>query len=229
MPNWVSNSLSVSGDSATLKAMAEKLNTPVTKHHPELSNVDGEWKEVEATQLFSNPIFSFFNVIAPTDLETYYATPKLEPRIEKEFNPWPSILNDIATKNDWYNWNVRNWGTKWDIAAFDGEQYGSTTVEEISPEQLLYHFQTAWSPVFPVIEKLSEQYPTLVFDYEYEEEQGWGGEAAWKDGEITFQSQYDEPNSHTDFVERDNEDGCVCSWLEDSESWYDDCPREVEA
>ena len=41
--------------------------------------------------------------------------------------------------NDWYNWRVANWGTKWDVGGEDA--YYSN-----NPEGLVLSFDTAWSP-----------------------------------------------------------------------------------
>jgi len=49
---------------------------------------------------------------------------------------------------------------------------------------------TAWSPPIPAIQKLSSQYPTLLFTLSYEEEQGWGGEMEILRGEIISSSEY---------------------------------------
>ena len=69
---------------------------------------------------------------------------------------------------NWYDWNIENWGTKWD--AVD---------TEIDKGENHFHlvFQTAWSCPDPVIKVLiglcvERQ---LTFSYYFEEEQGWGG------------------------------------------------------
>jgi hypothetical protein len=70
-----------------------------------------------------------------------------------------------------------------------------------------------------------EKFPTLMFTFECEEEQGWGVEYAGEDGELSVVREWDVPNSHADYVERDNEDGCACAQDWDAEDWYDDCPN----
>jgi hypothetical protein len=72
--------------------------------------------------------------------------------------------------------------------------------------------------------KLSEQYPTLEFDYEYEEEQGWGGACTFLGGEDVACYEYDSPMSHADHKERDKE--CVCEYS-DPEDGYEDCPVDT--
>lgn len=51
---------------------------------------------------------------------------------------------------NWYDWNIKNWGTKWN--ASDSEEKGGKIT-----------FQTAWSPPVPVILATSKQFPKLEF------------------------------------------------------------------
>jgi hypothetical protein len=48
---------------------------------------------------------------------------------------------------DWYNWQVQNWGTKWDVGA-DGQP-----AQDI-PGGLMLSFDSAWSPPTTAYEKL---------------------------------------------------------------------------
>ncbi len=47
------------------------------------------------------------------------------------------------TGRNWYEWNTRNWGTKW--GAYD------LHIEEREPERLAFRFSTAWSVPEPVL------------------------------------------------------------------------------
>ena len=221
MPNWVYNTLVVSGDKVSLDAMREQLNKPITKNFPD-HNWNTETKSydiVPATQTYSNPVFAFWNVVAPTDLDAYYGDSE---KLDGE-NLIASIAKGFQVGMDWYNWNVRNWGTKWDIAVSDADKYANTTLEVNEDGSLLYHFETAWSPVSEVISKLSEMYPSLSFDYEYEEEQGWGGSQLWENGEIVSEDTYDIPSSHADFQNHPFRE-CECQTNDDPSWWYSDCP-----
>ena len=62
---------------------------------------------------------------------------------------------------DWYDWSVKNWGTKWNAC--------NTIFAEDCPEEI--QFDTAWSDVRNLILKLSEKYPELEIEYDYAEEQ----------------------------------------------------------
>lgn len=53
----------------------------------------------------------------------------------------------------WYEWARENWGTKW--SAYNAEIGEDNTIM----------FNTAWSRAMPVIQKLSENFPDLYFEY----------------------------------------------------------------
>jgi hypothetical protein len=226
MPNWVYNSVLVSGDKISLNALKEQLNTPVTKHFPTMKFNEElkEWVGTPSVQQYSNPVFSFWNVVTPNDLDTYYGKEVEEIDID---NFKQTFTNAITNGQSWYYWNLRHWGTKWDIAVEDGQEYPDTTLEITDDGTLMYHFQTAWSPVHEIFNVLSQEFPTLEFDYEYEEEQGWGGSATWLGGELVSQSEYHEPSSHADYVARVNRE-CNCETEDDPVYWYSDCPADTE-
>ena len=49
-------------------------------------------------------------------------------------------------KNNWYDWNIENWGTKWN--AYE---------TEITEDYI--QFRSAWNPPIPVLKKLSSLFP----------------------------------------------------------------------
>jgi len=63
--------------------------------------------------------------------------------------------------DNWYDWQVNNWGTKWDAHVC------SETKNEDS-----FHvwFDTAWSPPTLWLEKVHNMFPDLSFELKYEEE-----------------------------------------------------------
>lgn len=227
MPNWVFNSVVISGDKVSLDKLQAQLNKPVTKYYPDSSfnKETQQWEDTPAVQNYSNPVFSFWNVIAPTDLDTYFATQRFTPPAEGE-TIMDKVVREMGVNNDWYNWNCRHWGTKWDIAVRDDDKYATTRLEITDDGSLMYHFETAWSPVLEIFEILSQQYPELEFQYEYEEEQGWGGECIWENGELSYQREYDIPESHADFLALEHRN-CYCEF-DDSESWFEDCPVDKD-
>jgi hypothetical protein len=219
MPNWVFNSLVVSGQSKMeLQLLKEQLNKPFTVHHDSYNRETGQMEKKETH--YSNPVFAFWNIIAPTDLEAYYGEQTHKTDLD---NFVQSFNNAVQNDNSWYYWNLRNWGCKWDVAVQDDEQYPDTRCEWTDAGELMYHFNTPWSQPEEAITKLSSQFPTLQFDLEYEEEQGWGGSMTIIDGEVVDESSYDIPQSHADYKNLDRIEQCNCE-QEYSDYWFKDCP-----
>lgn len=62
----------------------------------------------------------------------------------------------------WYEWCIRNWGTKWNAYGYeDGRDYSD------SPE---LRFDTAWSAPHPILVRLAELYPSVRFTHEWADE-----------------------------------------------------------
>lgn len=81
---------------------------------------------------------------------------------------------EIYGKNNWYDWSVENWGTKWNsIDAYIVD-------DEIA-------FLTAWSPCEPVIETLAKTFPSMRFVYEFcEIGMAFCGKRVYENGEMIF-------------------------------------------
>jgi hypothetical protein len=69
-----------------------------------------------------------------------------------------------SEKDDWYSWNVNNWGTKWDASVYEWERQDETTIT--------INFDTAWSP------------PTTL--YEFMEEEEYNVDAYYHEGGMSF-------------------------------------------
>jgi hypothetical protein len=67
------------------------------------------------------------------------------------------LLKKYGSDN-WYNWAVENWGTKW--GAYDITDWDDNTIS----------FYTAWSPPMPVIIELSKRFPKVEFVMKYADE-----------------------------------------------------------
>ena len=205
MPNWVYNNLWVGGKTEDVAKFMEKARQPRPEGLDENNNLvyDAEPQAL-----------SFFNFIAPPmDAITsgeYFGTHGYE---------GGKTLGH--TEFNWYEFQTREWGTKWDASDIDVDE-----LEENSTG-VSYRFQTAWSPPMPVFHAMVKQHPELTFEVEWEEEQGFGEELETEDTEegrvLTITRSWDIPDCHNDYVERDNEDGCRCAWTDDPHDWYDDC------
>jgi hypothetical protein len=213
MPNWVFNNLQIEGSEEQIQKVKEQLNAPFERKHRTYGK-DVEQGEFSITK-YSSPIISFWNIVRPPDdkVDEY-----------EGIHGYADGEKQGDTPFNWYVFNNREWGTKWDIAKSDEEKYSDTELTSESATHLSYRFQTAWSAPIEAIENLSGQYPELEITLEWEEEQGFGGVYVFQDGSHTIEKEWDIPNSHKDYVDRDNEDGCMCANSEDPDDYYDDCP-----
>ena len=82
-------------------------------------------------------------------------------------------------EDNWYSWNIDNWGTKW--GCYEQDIEGD-----------LMHFTTAWGRIsHELLDRIAIHFPTFVF--EYEEETGWGGIIRYKNGIQDFIDTYEDP------------------------------------
>lgn len=217
MPNWVYNGLTVEGKPESVKKMMDQLNQPFVRVH---DNWNIKTQQMEKQQVtYPNPVFAFWNIVKPINMEAYDGP---QPKVE-------DFAEAMKFKSDhWYDWNVRNWGTKWDVAVSSNETYPNTTVEDTANGEnhvVHYNFETAWSRPMSALLNLSEQYPDLLFTLSYEEETGWGGECELLRGKIISESMYDNMCRNCDGTYEDSEivicDDCgdypcpKCGWSND--------------
>lgn len=190
MPNWVFNYVDITGDLEALPRIKEQLARKVEGY---------EWSE--------GNIFNFHNIIPfPADKWEEY---------HREVVYTNGVGWNEVTPHTWYNWNLSNWGTKWnarDVELIEGD-FGV----------LHYSFETAWSPVRDLIKHLSYQYPTLHFTYEYEEEQGWGGIFEYQFGREVKSQTWDIPQSHHDWAVMGRAEMCRCNYDDEQ---FEDCPKD---
>ena len=101
----------------------------------------------------NNDIFDFNNFVPYPDAF----------REKDEANKKDSSVQD-GYNDGGYEWCIKNYGTKW--------KANSPTISTnyLSKCQLLYFFDTAWSPSIPITKKASELFPELIFEHRYSEE-----------------------------------------------------------
>jgi hypothetical protein len=217
MPNWVYNGLTIEGSPDSVKKLMEQMNTPFVRVH---DNWDIATQQMQKQQVtYPNPVFAFWNIVKPTNLEAYDGP---QPKTE-------DFAQAMRFESDhWYDWNVRNWGTKWDVAVSSVDTHPDTYMEEtVNGENhvVYYNFETAWSRPMSALLNLSNQYPDLLFTLSYEEETGWGGECELLRGKVISESMYDNMCRNCDGKYEDSEivscDDCgdypcpQCGWSND--------------
>jgi len=124
MPNWCNNNLTLEHeDPAMIKRAADAL------------------QRGEFLQEF---------IPCPKEL-TETVSGSLGDEYAQELNQFKMQLNQkYFGAKDWYDWNVSNWGTKWDVGCD-----GST---DVHPDGRMLHtyFDSAWSPPVAAYVKLEE-------------------------------------------------------------------------
>lgn len=182
MPNWVANSLSITGAPAAIKELRNVLREKDGKNPITFSAIIPQ-----PANIFNGPIGANDKAYYPStpDITDEKSRKLLEDAVQKFMNDGGSLnkyfhsevqgkknylipLTDVGLLS-WSEWNPANWGTKWD--ACDIQE-----VQEIAHtdglNKLVYGFNTAWSPAIPVVEELIKQHPDLVVEYRYAEEGG---------------------------------------------------------
>jgi hypothetical protein len=202
MPNWVFNRVSLSGEPNLVQSVKEQLNKPYVS-------------PFENTEVV-NPIFSFWNIVSPDDLDAYTKQPDLTDNTSNVL--MALITNTKIGGSDWYTWNHDNWGCKWDARDVD-------VVSEKEGE-ICYNFSTPWSEPKEALVALSKRYPELLVRNEWEEEQGYGAIVEYQGGRIISLEEFDSPDSHAAHLNHPyGEQECRCQYeMHDPSQWYEDCP-----
>ena len=146
MPNWCYNNLDITATNDEQKAMLEKVSK-------------------------AEPAEGFIGMFLPL------------PEILKDTtSPTPQDLDEVQQQtmiaqtgfDNWYDWQVHNWGTKWDPEVMDCNFDGTT---------MSVSFDSAWAPPIAFYEWLKEQGYEVSANY-YEPGMDFAGE--WVDGDDFF-------------------------------------------
>ena len=204
MPNHVYNTVTITGNEDDLLRLKRLLSIP---QPIQLSK--GE---------FDKLIFNFHSLITPDQSiwDEYYGSEPIEGRSLEESLKFAS--------NHWYDWNIRNWGTKWN--AYDKVVCHNLDDESVDSYYITYEFNTAWSPPEGIMKALAKKIYELKLDisfhWTYEEEQGWGGVVEnTSNGDVVEIDSWDIPDSHAVMLSRKGE--CYC---EEYQPIFDDCPKD---
>lgn len=154
------------------------------------------------------------------DLKAFLKVVGNQDNLIAPFYPTPEGVN-------WYDWNVSNWGTKWDV-----EQPFSP--RDLSDDGTCVdgHFASAWSPPSDALRVISLLCPTLRFRLCYEETGcGFAGMVEFQAGtELSKveadaeQSQIEDPENEEEYV--DNPD--YVPFSERFADDYSDAPLTLE-
>lgn len=121
--------------------------------------LESDYKEVDLTHVESDNIYKNFNTSEMRDVFCYLKT----------------------GYQDWYEFNINNWGVKWN--AFNTEIYTSFEKDLVE-----ITFDTAWSTPEPIFDEIQRQNPHIDFDVRfYDEDLGHNcGILSYSDGMKQF-------------------------------------------
>lgn len=223
MPNWVSNELVVvSKDEFLLAVFKKSIAKPYTTEFRRSELVDGKWERVPQITV-NRSAFSFWNIVSPDPFlfAQYFSDENVYNTIQTPVddpNWWSDLMEATSKSNNWYEWNLRNWGTKWEATNVDCHQE--------SPFILKYTFDTAWGCVDDLMVRLSAKYESLKFFYNACYEDGERVSMVIEDGTVLEQEDSGPPSSHEESEEVWGE--CYRCQDNDEEDWFEDCPRPEE-
>lgn len=186
MPNWCYTSIHIEGPKPDLDRFMSEIEVPKEVLQKEIEKGD--------VFMYGRPDLDFTRLYpTPEDLQLrdviFVSTgdPSDDDRAEREAleKRYASNLEKYGYRS-WYDWNCVNWGTKWSpkITDLEMDHLGDTWYIDAQ-------YETAWSPCTQLITKISEQFPTLVFQTSFDEEsQAYVGCEIFHQGKI-YECSYD--------------------------------------
>jgi len=114
----------------------------------------------------------------------------------EDFRILDNLLPSPKNNEDWYNWNIKNYGSKW--SDYDG------IIQSQSVNELRLVFNSAWSPICEGIRQVSVQFPSLNFLHTFEEGgmQFCGG-VAISNGQVLGEVEGSYPSMTSEQLEND--------------------------
>ena len=101
----------------------------------------------------------------------------------KEWDMYIQTLQNVRLYGfmNWYQWSIKNWGTKWNAYQTEDKRNSSTEI----------FFQTAWNCPLPVIKKLSEEFTDALIGIDYADEDSGSncGKILYKAGKEVYCEQ----------------------------------------
>ena len=126
-----------------------------------------------------------------------------------------ALIKKYGTDN-WYDWNVKNWGTKWDCSS---SECGYQTDNE---SYFSVNFDSAWSPPTGWFHKIVEMYPKLNFKLSYSETGCWFAGVMY-----TNEGGVSEEQGEPEYI--DSNSGEVVTYNNDKDCYFDSEGNEVDS
>ena len=175
MPNHTSTILTITGNQSEVKRF--------------ITSVD---MELEGNHLNFNGV-----VPMPIILKSYSSPAKIVSQSKLDEEKKLGIESDGITQytsdhlyslygaNNWYNWALLNWGTKW--GAYSSGEWYLKVDEATGVMTAEIYYNTAWSPATEFFLNASKLFPSLMFEHKFSDEGGsFVGTESIENGEIVY-------------------------------------------
>ena len=183
MPNWVVTRIQITGPEDKIKEFEEKVLRPnededgefqrtfsfnrIKERPEELSNTISpdprpEVRKVKDMQGNEIEVEVYRDIINDWEIRRAINNGETPPAPIPCNNATPDQQRELLMKygrSNWYDWNLHNWGTKWDCS--------DSTYNE---EDKILQFQTAWSCPEKILSEMFEQFPDLHFEGSFADE-----------------------------------------------------------
>lgn len=194
MPNWVITRIQISGDEDKIKEFEDKMLdlsegaeqvftfNRVKQRPEELENTispDPRPQTRKVKDLEGNEIVVevYQSVINEWEIQAAIKRGETPPEPIPCNNATPEQREELILKygrSNWYDWNLHNWGTKWDAKEAFYNQ-----------EDKILQFETAWSCPDTILLEMFEQFPDLHFEGSYADED-FGSNAGYIGNDVGF-------------------------------------------
>lgn len=134
MPNHIQSIITISGT----KESVERVKNRILVTEEYINEVNERNKDLKDNFKIAKPALGrlTFNRLIPTPTNIFQGNLS---KIEEDL---------YGEENCWYEWRIKNWGTKWD--AYEQE------IQMIDDDIMLIMFQTAWNAPIPYMEELAK-------------------------------------------------------------------------
>lgn len=212
MPNWTTNTVTITGTKPVLEKVKELLKSENTvfdfdkiKPMPKSLDIESGSIMTSAMTMASNKPTSAAYKKAKEKIHLPYTMHQMPAGYSAVLTTDTDVIaiGKLYLENKekygattWYTWCIENWGTKWNVpdAVLDSE----------SDTELVYYFNTAWSAPIAVLQTLSEQFPDVLIELDstYEDDMPYNIYVTeFQKGEISNCGMYVDEEHKTDYEE----------------------------
>jgi len=216
MPNYVSHLVKVSGQSASV----EQFKTAIRKKD---SNIQDDSGIIDFNRFIKMPE-ALLDTTSPSATRRVEEAKERDPKFDlsngvhlgdikgaklAQLLEHEAELRDKYGYDNWYDWSIANWGTKWNAVdptfVSEDESNGITT--------FIFHFKTAWTMPEGIINSMVQMCKALKVQVEIQSEE----EGSFFDCLTTIKPNYYEVNIGEPFYYLEDEDGNIIKITNDIE------------